>query len=120
MIGHIPDFLPEQFGKNILIKKWEEKHFHWETLSHEAFGKMLLEGTWQWMFDAGWGQVDNTPEGVALRIEYVLDYGAPPPFATEEWLEDYWTTKNHTKVRQLLKQWNLSGETDVKGMDDYE
>lgn len=110
VVGHIPDILPEQFGQAVLMSDPILAITFWKRLSTKAFGHMLYEGVWQWMFDAGWGHVDNTPEGVALRIEYVLDNGAPPPFATEEWLDSFYSPQNRGKSSELIKQWNLSGQ----------
>ena len=37
---------------------------------------------WQWLFCAPWTKIDNTPEGAALRIEWLLKNGLP-----ENWQE---------------------------------
>lgn len=32
---------------------------------------------WNWLFSSGWCKFDNTPLGVAARIEYFLEHGVP-------------------------------------------
>lgn len=34
-------------------------------------------GEWQWCFAGEWSEVDNTPEGAARRIEWLLEHGLP-------------------------------------------
>lgn len=33
--------------------------------------------TWTWCFDGQWAEIDNTPLGAALRIEWMLEHGVP-------------------------------------------
>ena len=40
----------------------------------------LLDDGWEWCFSGGWSETDNTPEGAALRIEWLLEKGVP-----EDW-----------------------------------
>jgi hypothetical protein len=35
------------------------------------------DGNWTWCFDSRWGIIDNTPEGAALRIEWLINNGVP-------------------------------------------
>ena len=37
---------------------------------------------WAWCFSTDWTDADNTPEGAALRIEWLLSHGLP-----EDWYE---------------------------------
>jgi hypothetical protein len=37
----------------------------------------LGNNQWNWCFDYEWGEVDNTPEGAALRIEWLINHGLP-------------------------------------------
>jgi hypothetical protein len=32
---------------------------------------------WDWLFDMEWADVDNTPQGAAARIRYLLEHGLP-------------------------------------------
>lgn len=53
----------------------------------------------EWLFDAYWGRIDNTPEGAAARIDYFLEKGLPSNFhwdalrwgepIAHQWVKDY-------------------------------
>lgn len=43
---------------------------------HEIF----RHSAWQWCFSGLWDQVDNTPEGAAARINFLLERGLPRNF----------------------------------------
>ena len=47
----------------------------------------LDEDNWLWCFSSGWELVDNTPEGAAERIDYMLQNGVPDNW--EEQLHGY-------------------------------
>ena len=32
---------------------------------------------WDWCFSSRWADIDNTPTGAALRIEWLLNHGLP-------------------------------------------
>lgn len=56
---------PRNHGGTILFYSWSKKFFevtHWE---------------WEWLFAPDWKCTDNTPEGAALRIEWLLKNGLP-------------------------------------------
>jgi len=42
----------------------------------------LVGDEWKWCFSSKWLTTDNTPEGAALRIEWLLNNGLP-----ENWVE---------------------------------
>jgi hypothetical protein len=42
----------------------------------------LIGNEWEWCFSSPWQYTDNTPEGAALRIEWLLENGLP-----QEWCE---------------------------------
>lgn len=44
--------------------------------SFKFFGPLSQE-EWDWCFDYNWKDRDNTPEGAALRIEWLLKHGLP-------------------------------------------
>lgn len=49
----------------------------WETYSSYAFGLIAYSDEWGWCFDPEWAATDNTPEGAAARINWLLDHGLP-------------------------------------------
>lgn len=48
----------------------------WYAYADRVFGLPPTE--WRWCFSAYWARSDNTPEGAAKRIRYLLKRGAPP------------------------------------------
>ena len=48
----------------------------------EDFTGIYTREEWNWCFSDEWHEVDNTPEGAALRIEWLLEKGLP-----EDWEE---------------------------------
>jgi len=46
---------------------------------------LLYGASWAWCFSERWARVDNTSEGAALRIEWLLKHGLP-----ENWYEQLW------------------------------
>lgn len=54
----------------------------WDGYSGRNFAPHF-ESAWQWMFGGDWGSIDNTAQGAAARIRYVLKHGdAPDDFIT--------------------------------------
>ena len=54
----------------------------WGEYSERVFGASYLgtpssKQAFIWCFHGSWDRLDNTPKGAALRILYMLDYGAP-------------------------------------------
>jgi hypothetical protein len=45
--------------------------------SEEFTGLSLHRSGWDWCFSADWIYIDNTPEGAALRIEWLIENGLP-------------------------------------------
>lgn len=51
---------------------------NWFTYSRRTLLDFDEENdAWSWCFDDLWANRDNTPEGAACRIEYLLDVGLP-------------------------------------------
>lgn len=48
---------------------------NWEAYEQRVFGVTLAE--WTWCFASSWGAIDNTPQGAAKRIRYMLELGVP-------------------------------------------
>lgn len=58
--------------------------FNKEGLSFYLYGDRLFgfeknDRLFDWIFDMGWKQVDNTPLGVSLRIQYLFDHNMKVP-----------------------------------------
>ncbi len=51
----------------------------WETYSVNVFGLEYVSKMWNWCFSCEWDTYDNTPDGAASRIEWLLD-GKPIDF----------------------------------------
>lgn len=61
----------------------KEDH-HWSGYAKRVFG--IHEGTGEvgpWCFAANWSHLDNTPQGAALRILYLVKHGRQPDFFCE-------------------------------------
>ena len=54
-------------GEGIDFATWSEKFTGLSTTSDE----------WDWCFSSGWSHFDNTPEGAAKRIEWLINKGLP-------------------------------------------
>ena len=48
----------------------------WDAYETRVFGLEL--DVWRWCFSSRWTQIDDTPQGAAKRIRYLLEHGAPP------------------------------------------
>ncbi|MDH7796400.1 MULTISPECIES: hypothetical protein [unclassified Beijerinckia] len=55
------------------IKKDES----WTTYVRRHFGLSLFSDEGMWLFSGSWERSDNTPEGAARRIYWLLDEGLP-------------------------------------------
>lgn len=49
----------------------------WDDYSERVFDLEVFGPEWTWCFDADWSSVDNTPQGAAKRIRYLLEHGLP-------------------------------------------
>lgn len=59
----------------------------WHQYSDRAFGADTVE----WCFSSTWRRYDNTPEGAAHRILYLLKHGKPPKeWDYEQYQEGWW------------------------------
>lgn len=70
-IGHGPD-------ANIPALKNED----WTKYSSRAFIPSTQYSMWRWCFSPEWAFVDNTPQGAAKRIRWLLAKGLP-----EDWYD---------------------------------
>ena len=60
---------------------------------------------WDWLFSGEWAAVDNTPEGAAWRIRYLLTHGV-----THD-LEDCVDYLTHADPEETVKHYNAMRET---------
>jgi len=76
VIGHCtvldPNPLPRNRFSRISFYEWSENFTGLAKFGHE----------WRWCFDSNWVDTDNTPNGAALRIEWLLNHGLP-----KDWYE---------------------------------
>lgn len=75
----------------------------WSEFCTKVIGVEIMTGNddtlFEWLFDAYWASIDNTPEGAAARIDYFLEKGLPSNFywdalrwgesIADQWVEDY-------------------------------
>jgi len=54
----------------------------WDEYSERVFGISFPSMEWGWCFVSSWVYVDNTPDGAADRIEWMLERGIPA-----DWIE---------------------------------
>jgi hypothetical protein len=47
----------------------------WRAYSDRVFD--LNAPAWLWLFSTDWSEIDNTPQGAAARIRWLLDKGLP-------------------------------------------
>lgn len=50
-------------------------YFTWNLWATDFFG--LTDNEWTWCFTGCWDRTDNTPEGAALRMEWLINHGLP-------------------------------------------
>jgi hypothetical protein len=62
--------LPKDLGNSILYNTW----------LHGFTGIEMYTEEYYWCFGQYWDLTDNTPEGAALRIEWMLKNGVPPNY----------------------------------------
>jgi hypothetical protein len=78
IIGHCTKLdaepLPVGANGNIDFETWCDR-----------FTELDSDNCWIWCFNGRWKYVDNTSEGAALRIEWLLKHGLP-----ENWYEQLW------------------------------
>jgi hypothetical protein len=51
-------------------------HEDWHEYGGRCFGAHN-DDVWDWCFSADWSDTDNTPQGAAARIEYMLEHSVP-------------------------------------------
>jgi hypothetical protein len=69
VIGHCTVLDPEPLPRDVF------GHIAFVTWSYGFTG--LTDDEWGWCFSGGWSGTDNTTEGAALRIEWLLKNGLP-------------------------------------------
>lgn len=57
----------------------------WDDYESRVF--QLKNHEWMWCFSSNWVSVDNTPQGAAKRIRYMLEHGVPQNSAAQEYGE---------------------------------
>jgi hypothetical protein len=74
-LGHLP-------YSGINGFEWNEADYMFGVFSFDLFSRRVLgldaysiEGNW--VFGTSWADIDNTPEGAARRMEWLLDNGLP-------------------------------------------
>ena len=67
-LGHAPEV------GGVFTPKSQEK---WGDYCERVFGINLNSNEWDWMFAGIWDAVDNTPQGAAQRIRWLVKHGLP-------------------------------------------
>lgn len=55
----------------------KRKNENWNDYAERAFGAVMAEGVWRWLFSSLWCVTDNTPAGAAKRIRWYFEHGVP-------------------------------------------
>jgi hypothetical protein len=79
VIGHCTVLVPDN-----TLPRFSNGYIDFCQWSEEFTGLLYDDPEWHWCFSSVWGYVnhDNTPEGAALRIEWLINKGLP-----EDWEE---------------------------------
>ncbi len=81
VIGHCTALISEEEFKQIPLHP-SSLGVDFTLWSENFTGLKRNYQEWEWCFDSEWYYFDNTPEGAADRIEYMLKYGVPSDFET--------------------------------------
>lgn len=73
-------------GHGPLIGIKAKEHEFWEDYNFRAFGLYITcehgvkeeDDRWEWCFCSKWSDKDNTAQGAAKRIDYILKHGDAP------------------------------------------
>lgn len=63
-----------------LVEPLLSEHEAFANYSRRVYDMEWNSREWAWCFGGSWSVFDNTPEGAAERIEYMLDHGVPSTF----------------------------------------
>jgi len=78
VIGHCTILDKKLFEKHSKEAVYNQQFLYWS----EDYTGLSPDSKWDWCFSAFWQKLDNTPEGAALRIEWLIEKGCP-----EDWWE---------------------------------
>lgn len=67
-LGHAP------YVKGLPVPLYDE---FWGDYCERVLGIDSVSFEWDWCFDANWVYKDNTPQGAAKRIKYLVEKGLP-------------------------------------------
>ena len=68
VIGHCvildpnPELIPRFLNGGIVFERWSSSFIGFSPFAY----------SWKWCFDAAWTKIDNTPQGAAKRIRYLV------------------------------------------------
>jgi hypothetical protein len=67
----------------------------WMDYSERLFGLSRYSDEWSWCFGSMWAAVDNSPQGAAQRIIYLLNIGEITDYFSywKRYTKEYWETK---------------------------
>ena len=66
------------------VEVFDKHEGRWDLYCHEVFIDIRSdERAWKWCFAYEWSRVDNTPEGAAKRILWLLDKGLPDDWESQ-------------------------------------
>jgi len=116
VIGHCTVLDRERFQEIVASLHEDEKrgnqHFtDWSTL---YTGMVIGTNEWRWCFSAIWGDYDNSSEGAARRIEYLIKKGLP-----ENWddqmsgLADLSYLNTSRTITEILKEADLAPNVEA-------
>ncbi len=64
-------------GNDIRFHAWAFEFTGLSSLADDFIARTTNNDSWSWCFSPVWQRVDNTPEGAARRIEWLVEHGLP-------------------------------------------
>ena len=88
-LGHAPltpglETIPLDFPIHYILGEPQGRQLEWDSYALRIFGISPESDAGAFIFSSGWTPVDNTPQGAAARIRYLLKHGLP-----EGWDHDF-------------------------------
>lgn len=81
VLGHAPAFFPKKSLPRYTFDNASEADpvgtIWFLKFAADTFGLFPGGRDFNWLFWGSWHKVDNTPEGAARRIEWLLEHGTP-------------------------------------------
>lgn len=71
-VGHCTILDTENIKKNFMDEYCNVEFLYWSKVFTD-----LYDDQWEYLFSYAWVNIDNTPQGTANRIRYIVKHGFP-------------------------------------------